>query len=124
MFTGRILEGRSLSDGLHQAIEAKEGVTITDENKSMAQVTIQNYFRMYPRLSGMTGTAKTQEKEIREVYGMEVVQIPTNRPRQRIDRPDIIFSTQEAKYKCVAAEVKSVMKRPANFNWDNIDLTV
>lgn len=106
MFTGRILEGRSLSDGLHQAIEAKEGVTITDENKSMAQVTIQNYFRMYPKLSGMTGTAKTQEKEIREVYGMEVVQIPTNRPRQRIDQPDIIFSTQEAKYKYVAAEVK------------------
>ncbi|WP_347724028.1 accessory Sec system translocase SecA2 [Lysinibacillus capsici] len=106
MFTGRILEGRSLSDGLHQAIEAKEGVTITDENKSMAQVTIQNYFRMYPKLSGMTGTAKTQEKEIREVYGMEVVQIPTNRPRQRIDQPDLIFNTQEAKYKYVAAEVK------------------
>ncbi|WP_421052532.1 accessory Sec system translocase SecA2, partial [Lysinibacillus capsici] len=106
MFTGRILEGRSLSDGLHQAIEAKEGVTITDENKSMAQVTIQNYFRMYPKLSGMTGTAKTQEKEIREVYGMEVVQIPTNRPRQRIDQPDLIFNTQEAKYKYVTAEVK------------------
>lgn len=106
MFTGRILEGRSLSDGLHQAIEAKEGVTITDENKSMAQITIQNYFRMYPRLSGMTGTAKTQEKEIREVYGMEVVQIPTNRPRQRVDQPDIIFSTQEAKYKYVAVETK------------------
>lgn len=106
MFTGRILEGRSLSDGLHQAIEAKEGVTITDENKSMAQITIQNYFRMYPKLSGMTGTAKTQEKEIREVYGMEVMQIPTNRPRQRVDQPDLIFSTQEAKYKYVATEVK------------------
>jgi len=106
MFTGRILEGRSLSDGLHQAIEAKEGVTITDENKSQAQITIQNYFRMYPKLSGMTGTAKTQEKEIREVYGMEVIQIPTNRPRQRVDQPDIIFSTQEAKYKYVAAETK------------------
>ncbi|MEK5230786.1 accessory Sec system translocase SecA2 [Lysinibacillus sp. FSL K6-0232] len=106
MFTGRILEGRSLSDGLHQAIEAKEGVTITDENKSQAQITIQNYFRMYPHLSGMTGTAKTQEKEIREVYGMEVVQIPTNRPRRRIDQPDLIFSTQEAKYKYVAAEAK------------------
>ncbi|WP_418301589.1 accessory Sec system translocase SecA2 [Lysinibacillus fusiformis] len=106
MFTGRILEGRSLSDGLHQAIEAKEGVTITDENKSQAQITIQNYFRMYPKLSGMTGTAKTQEKEIREVYGMEVIQIPTNRPRQRVDQPDIIFSTQEAKYKYVAAEAK------------------
>jgi len=106
MFTGRILEGRSLSDGLHQAIEAKEGVTITDENKSQAQITIQNYFRMYPKLSGMTGTAKTQEKEIREVYGMDVVQIPTNRPRQRVDQPDIIFSTQEAKYEYVAAETR------------------
>lgn len=106
MFTGRILEGRSLSDGLHQAIEAKEGVTITDENKSQAQITIQNYFRMYPKLSGMTGTAKTQEKEIREVYGMEVVQIPTNRPRQRVDQPDLIFKTQEAKYEYVAAETK------------------
>ncbi|MFJ7732345.1 accessory Sec system translocase SecA2 [Lysinibacillus sp. NPDC097231] len=106
MFTGRILEGRSLSDGLHQAIEAKEGITITDENKSQAQITIQNYFRMYPKLSGMTGTAKTQEKEIREVYGMEVIQIPTNRPRQRIDQPDIIFEKQEAKYKYVAAEAK------------------
>lgn len=106
MFTGRILEGRSLSDGLHQAIEAKEGVTITEENKAQAQITIQNYFRMYPKLSGMTGTAKTQEKEIREVYGMEVIQIPTNRPRQRVDQPDIIFKTQAAKYKFVAAEAK------------------
>lgn len=106
MFTGRVLEGRSLSDGLHQAIEAKEGVTITEENKAQAQITIQNYFRMYPKLSGMTGTAKTQEKEIREVYGMEVIQIPTNRPRQRVDQPDIIFSKQEDKYKYVAAEAK------------------
>ncbi|MFF2796899.1 accessory Sec system translocase SecA2 [Lysinibacillus xylanilyticus] len=106
MFTGRILEGRSLSNGLHQAIEAKEGVTITEENKAQAQITIQNYFRMYPKLSGMTGTAKTQEKEIREVYGMEVIQIPTNRPRQRIDQPDIIFNKQEDKYKYVAAEAK------------------
>ncbi len=106
MFTGRILEGRSLSDGLHQAIEAKEGVTITEENKAQAQITIQNYFRMYPRLSGMTGTAKTQEKEIREVYGMEVIQIPTNRPRQRVDQPDMIFKSQETKYKYVATEAK------------------
>lgn len=107
MFTGRILEGRSLSNGLHQAIEAKENVTITEENKAQAQITIQNYFRMYPKLSGMTGTAKTQEKEIREVYGMEVIQIPTNRPRQRVDQPDIIFNKQEDKYKYVAAEAKS-----------------
>ena len=104
MFTGRIMDGRSLSDGLHQAIEAKEGVTITEENKAMAQVTIQNYFRMYPILSGMTGTAKTQEKEIMEVYGMAVVQIPTNRPRLRVDNQDIIFETTEQKYEFVAQE--------------------
>lgn len=104
MFTGRIMEGRSLSDGLHQAIEAKEGVTITEENKAQAQVTIQNYFRMYPKLSGMTGTAKTQEKEILEVYGMRVIQIPTNRPRRRMDQPDIVFETIEQKYEYVAQE--------------------
>ena len=83
MFTGRIMEGRTLSDGLHQAIEAKEGVTITEENKAQAQITIQNYFRMYPTLCGMTGTAKTQEKEFREVYGMDVIQIPTNNVHAR-----------------------------------------
>lgn len=104
MFTGRIMEGRSLSDGLHQAIEAKEGVTITEENKAQAQVTIQNYFRMYPTLSGMTGTAKTQEKEIMEVYGMSVVQIPTNRPRARVDKEDLVFETIEQKYEYVAQE--------------------
>ena len=104
MFTGRIMEGRSLSDGLHQAIEAKEGVTITEENKAQAQITIQNYFRMYPSLSGMTGTAKTQEKEISEVYGMSVIQIPTNRPRARVDQQDIVFETIEQKYEYVAQE--------------------
>ncbi len=104
MFTGRIMEGRSLSDGLHQAIEAKEDVTITEENKAQAQVTIQNYFRMYPKLSGMTGTAKTQEKEILEVYGMSVLQIPTNRPRRRIDQTDMVFETTEQKYEYVAQE--------------------
>jgi len=106
MFTGRIMDGRTLSDGLHQAIEAKEGVTITEENKAQAQVTIQNYFRMYPLLCGMTGTAKTQEKEFREVYGMEVLQIPTNRPRIRIDHTDLIFEKIDQKYVAVANEVK------------------
>lgn len=105
MFTGRIMEGRTLSDGLHQAIEAKEGLPITDENKAQAQITIQNYFRMYPTLSGMTGTAKTQEKEFREVYNMEVIQIPTNRPRARIDSPDKVYQTIEQKYEAVAKEV-------------------
>lgn len=106
MFTGRIMEGRTLSDGLHQAIEAKEGVPITEENKAQAQVTIQNYFRMYPSLCGMTGTAKTQEREFREVYGMEVLQIPTNRPKIRVDHEDIVFETIDQKYKAVASEVK------------------
>lgn len=105
MFTGRITEGRTLSDGLHQAIEAKENVTITEENKAQAQITIQNYFRMYPSLSGMTGTAKTQEKEFREVYGMEVIQIPTNRPIQRTDMPDNVYQTTAQKYTAVAEEV-------------------
>lgn len=106
MFTGRILEGRTLSDGLHQAIEAKEKVEITEENKAQAQVTIQNYFRMYPHLSGMTGTAKTQEKEFLEVYGMRVVQIPTNRPKRRIDHPDKVFLTTKQKYEAMANEVE------------------
>ncbi len=105
LFTGRIMEGRTLSDGLHQAIEAKEHVTITEENKAQAQITIQNYFRMYPVLCGMTGTAKTQEKEFREVYGMDVVQIPTNRPIARIDQPDFVYETVDQKYKAVAKEV-------------------
>ncbi|WP_336821988.1 accessory Sec system translocase SecA2 [Sporosarcina sp. USHLN248] len=111
MFTGRIMEGRTLSDGLHQAIEAKEGLPITDENKAQAQITIQNYFRMYPKLSGMTGTAKTQEKEFREVYNMEVIQIPTNRPRARIDSPDKVFATIEQKYEAVAKEVAKRHKK-------------
>ena len=106
MFTGRIMDGRTLSDGLHQAIEAKENVTISDENKAQAQVTIQNYFRLYPLLCGMTGTAKTQEKEFREVYGMEVIQIPTNRPQIRKDEVDLVFLTTDQKYTAVAKEVK------------------
>ncbi|EPD52214.1 preprotein translocase, SecA subunit [Paenisporosarcina sp. HGH0030] len=107
MFTGRIMDGRTLSDGLHQAIEAKEGVTITEENKAQAQITIQNYFRMYPLLCGMTGTAKTQEKEFLEVYGMQVLQIPTNRPRIRKDETDQVYETIEQKYTAVAKEVKA-----------------
>lgn len=107
MFTGRIMEGRTLSDGLHQALEAKEGLEITDENKTQASITIQNYFRMYPFLSGMTGTAKTEEKEFEQVYGMQVVQIPTNRPRIRVDLPDRVYSTVEQKYEAVTKEVQA-----------------
>ena len=86
-FTGRTMEGRSLSNGLHQAIEAKEGLEVTEENKTQASITIQNYFRLYPVLSGMTGTAKTEEKEFQQIYGMDVVQIPTNKPILRVNLP-------------------------------------
>ncbi|MGN1385557.1 MAG: accessory Sec system translocase SecA2 [Bacillus sp. (in: firmicutes)] len=106
MFTGRIMEGRSLSDGLHQAIEAKEGLVITEENKTQASVTIQNYFRMYPMMAGMTGTAKAEEKEFNQVYGMQVVPIPSNRPKQRIDHPDRVYLTTEHKYEAMIKKVK------------------
>ena len=104
-FTGRVMEGRSLSDGLHQAIEAKENLELTDENKTYASVTIQNYFRMYPILSGMTGTAKTEEKEFLKVYNMEVITIPTNKPKIRIDMPDVVYQTIDKKYEAVTREV-------------------
>ena len=107
-FTGRTMEGRSLSNGLHQAIEAKEGLELTEENKTQASITIQNYFRLYPILSGMTGTAKTEEKEFQQIYGMDVIQIPTNKPIQRKDLPDQIFDTIDHKYKAVAKKVKEL----------------
>lgn len=105
-FTGRIMDGRRYSDGLHQAIEAKEAVEIEDETKTMANVTFQNYFRMYKKLSGMTGTAKTEEEEFREIYNIEVVQIPTNRPIAREDRPDLLYPTLESKFKAVVTDIK------------------
>lgn len=110
MFTGRIMDGRTLSNGLHQALEAKEGVEVTEENKTQASITIQNYFRLYPKLSGMTGTAKTEENEFRELYGMDVIQIPTNRPIARKDIEDRVFMTPEQKYEAVTEEVKKVHK--------------
>ncbi|SFD86647.1 protein translocase subunit secA [Lentibacillus persicus] len=111
MNTGRIMEGRSLSDGLHQAIEAKEGLVNTDENKTFASVTIQDYYRMYPTLSGMTGTAKSEEKELNKVYGMGVVQIPTNKPNQREDFPDMVFETKEAKNDFLRDEIRRRHKK-------------
>ena len=105
-FTGRIMEGRRYSDGLHQAIEAKEGVEIQKESKTMANITFQNYFRMYKKLSGMTGTAKTEEEEFREIYNMNVVAIPTNKPLQRDDRADLLYPSLESKFKSVVAEIK------------------
>jgi len=111
IFTGRIMDGRSLSDGLHQALEAKEGLPITDENQTQASITIQNFFRMYPALSGMTGTAKTEEKEFNRVYNMEVISIPTNRPILREDKKDVVYVTADAKYKAVCAEVINIHKK-------------
>ncbi|MGX6978312.1 preprotein translocase subunit SecA [Vagococcus elongatus] len=105
-FTGRIMDGRRYSDGLHQAIEAKEAVEIEDETKTMANITFQNYFRMYKKLAGMTGTAKTEEEEFREIYNMEVIQIPTNEPIIRDDRPDLLYPTLESKFKAVVADIK------------------
>ncbi len=106
MFTGRIMEGRTFSDGLHQALEAKENLKITEENKTQASITIQNYFRMYPTLCGMTGTAKTEEREFQMLYGMDVIQVPTNKPRIREDKEDLIYLTTDAKYTAVANEVE------------------
>ena len=104
-FTGRLMEGRRYSDGLHQAIEAKEGVKIARESKTLATITFQNYFRMYNKLSGMTGTALTEEGEFREIYGLDVIVIPTHRPIARVDNPDLVFSTEMGKFKAVADEV-------------------
>jgi len=105
-FTGRLMKGRAYSDGLHQAIEAKEGVTINEETKTMATITFQNLFRMYKKLSGMTGTAKTEEEEFREIYNMYVIEIPTNKPVIRIDEADLVYATKEAKYKAIINFVK------------------
>ena len=106
-FTGRIMQGRRYSDGLHQAIEAKEGVKIKDENKTLATITLQNYFKLYSKLSGMTGTAKTEESEFNKIYNLDVVTIPTNKPVLRIDEQDMIFYTEDAKYKAIVEEIKS-----------------
>ncbi|MBT8925272.1 preprotein translocase subunit SecA [Lactobacillus delbrueckii subsp. bulgaricus] len=105
-FTGRVMEGRRFSDGLHQAIEAKEGVKIQEESQTQATITYQNYFRMYQKLSGMTGTAKTEEEEFREIYNMEVITIPTNRPVIRQDMPDLLYPTLDSKFKAVVDEIK------------------
>ena len=109
--TGRISEGTRLSDGLHQAIEAKEGVEIQEENKSMAQITYQNLFRMYKKLSGMTGTAKTEEEELREIYNMEVITIPTNRPIKRVDYPDLLYPSIRAKYNAVVKLIQELHEK-------------
>jgi len=105
-FTGRVLEGRRYSDGLHQALEAKENVKIQDENQTLASITYQNYFRMYENLAGMTGTAKTEEEEFVQIYNLEVVEIPTNLPIQRIDQQDAVYKTNTAKLEAVIEDIK------------------
>ena len=105
-FTGRLMPGRNFSEGLHQAIEAKEGVQINEETKTLATITFQNLFRMYKKLAGMTGTAKTEEEEFRDIYNMYVIQIPTNKPIIRKDYSDLIFATAEGKYKAIVSEIK------------------
>ena len=109
-FTGRLMKGRAYSDGLHQAIEAKEGVNINEETKTLATITFQNLFRMYKKLSGMTGTAKTEEEEFREIYNMYVIEIPTNKPVIRIDEADLVYATKEAKYAAIVRVVKEKYK--------------
>jgi len=104
-FTGRLMFGRRYSEGLHQAIEAKEGVKVERESKTLATITFQNYFRMYKKLAGMTGTAQTEEQEFRAIYGLDVVVIPTNKPMIRIDHPDVIYKTEEAKFKAVVEDI-------------------
>ena len=109
-FTGRIMEGRRYSDGLHQAIEAKEGVEVKSESKTLATVTFQNYFRMYNKLSGMTGTAKTEESEFNEIYKMDVVEIPTNKPVARVDEQDRVYINENAKFNAIVEEIKEIHK--------------
>jgi len=109
-FTGRLMQGRRYSDGLHQAIEAKENLNVKSESKTLATITFQNYFRMYDKLSGMTGTAKTEEDEFREIYNMDVVEIPTNEPVIREDLPDVVYKDIEAKYRAVIEDIKESYK--------------
>ncbi len=110
-FTGRLMPGRAYSDGLHQAIEAKEGVQIQQETKTLATITFQNLFRMYKKLSGMTGTAKTEEEEFRNIYNMYVIQIPTNKPVIRVDMPDLMYSTKAGKYRAIVNEIEARYKK-------------
>ena len=106
-FTGRIMPGRRYSDGLHQAIEAKEHVKVKRESKTLATITFQNFFNKFDKKAGMTGTALTEEKEFRDIYGMDVIEIPTNRPVARIDHQDAVYKTKKEKFKAVVEEVKA-----------------
>lgn len=114
-FTGRLMAGRRYSEGLHQAIEAKEGIEVQNESMTLATITFQNYFRMYRKLAGMTGTAKTEEEEFKKIYGLEVLQVPTNRPNRRIDMPDVVYKSEEGKFKAVVEEIVKRHKRSSRF---------
>lgn len=122
-FTGRLMQGRRYSGGLHQAIEAKEGVTVQQESKTFAQITIQNYFRLYEVISGMTGTAETSAEEFQKVYGLEVLVIPPNKERVRTDHPDLVYQTKEAKYQAIVEKVQScvVQGQPVLVGTTSID---
>ena len=104
-FTGRLMFGRRYNEGLHQAIEAKEGVTVANESKTLASITFQNLFRLYSKLSGMTGTAMTEEEEFREIYKLDVIEIPTNKPVVREDEPDVVYKTEKAKFNAVIDQI-------------------
>ncbi len=105
-FTGRLMYGRRYNEGLHQAIEAKENVSVKRESKTLATITFQNFFRLYKKLSGMTGTALTEEDEFRQIYKLDVIEIPTNRPVIRIDHPDVVYRTKDAKYRAIVRQVE------------------
>ena len=107
-FTGRLMTGRRFSDGLHQALEAKEGVHVQRESNTYATITLQNYFRMYKKLAGMTGTATTEAEELNKIYKLEVVEIPTNRPMERVDHGDYIYMTEKAKWKASAERISEL----------------
>src|SRR5438034_1094254 len=124
-FTGRLMHGRRWSDGLHQAVEAKEGVTVREETQTLATITIQNYFRMYEKLAGMTGTAETEETEFFDIYKLEVVVIPTNRPVRRVDKHDLVYKTRREKYNAIIEEVERQHKRglPVLVGTVNVDVS-
>jgi len=124
-FTGRTMEGRRWSEGLHQAIEAKEGVSIQNENQTLASITFQNYFRLYNKLSGMTGTADTEAEELLQIYNLEVVIIPTNQPAARVDKTDLVFLTPEEKFNAIIEDVKDcvVRKQPVLVGTASIDVS-
>ena len=110
-FTGRLMYGRRYSDGLHQAIEAKEGVTVARESKTLATITFQNYFRLYGKLSGMTGTAMTEEEEFGTIYSLDIVEIPTNKPVQRVDHPDVVYKTEAGKFRAIVNQIEECHKK-------------